>query len=338
MPAPAPTAPVPLYRDPEVYERERTAIFARTWQFFGAEADLPRPGDYVSDVLAGYPLLVVRDEVGTLRGFHNLCRHRAGPLVGDARGRCDHALVCRFHGWRYGFDGRLITPCDFGPADGFHTADYSLYAIRVETWRGLVFVNLDLGAAALTEALRPIDEALGAQPRRPARIRDRHPVECNWKVYVENYLDGYRQESLQAVLAPETGNQRQEVRLHGDTALYTPASRDPSAASVWAWAWPNLGLSVYRGVMMVEHIRPQGPDRTLIEHLFLHEPEDPRVEAAILSSESIVEKDAWLSARVQQNLDAGVYTQGVLSPTHESGVAWFHSRVAQALDAGASQA
>lgn len=332
MPAPAPTAPVPLYRDPEVYERERAAIFARTWQFFGIEPDLARPGDFLSDVLAGYPLLVVRDEAGALRGFHNLCRHRAGPLVGEARGRCDHELVCRFHGWRYRFDGRLVEATGFGPADGFRTADYGLHAVRVETWRGLVFVNLDPGAAPLAEALRPVDEALGDQPRRRARVRDHHPVECNWKVYVENYLDGYRQESLPSVLTPETGSGRPQVRLTGDAALYTPPARDPAAASIWAWAWPNLGLSVYRGVMMIEHIRPQGPDRTVIEHLFLHEPEDPRVEAAILGSERIAEKDAWISARVQQNLDAGVYAGGVLSPTHESGVAWFHRRVAQALE------
>jgi choline monooxygenase len=333
MPAPAPTAPVPLYRDPQVYERERAAIFGRSWQFFGVEAEVARPGDYLSEVLAGYPLLVVRDEGGTLRGFHNLCRHRAGPLVGEARGRCDRQLVCRFHGWRYGFDGRLLEACDFGPAEGFDPADYGLYAIRVEIWRGLVFVNLDLDAPPLAEALAPVDEALGPQPRRAARIRDHHPVECNWKVYVENYLDGYRQESLHSLLTPETPVERARVRLVGDAALYTPPARAPGAATVWAWAWPNLGLSVYRGVMMVEHIRPVGPDRTVIEHLFLHEPEDPRVEAAISNSERIVEEDAWVSARVQQNLDAGVYTQGVLSPTHESGVAWFHRRVAQALQA-----
>jgi choline monooxygenase len=331
MPAPPLTAPVETYRDADLFERERQAIFGRTWQFIGLEAELIRAGDYLADVLAGYPVLVIRDEHGKLRGYHNVCRHRAGPLVGDAKGRCEHEFVCRFHGWRYGFDGRLKETTGFGPAEGFDADGYSLFAVRVETWRGFVFVNLDPDAAPLTDLLRPLDERLGKQPRRPARVRDRHPVACNWKVFVENYLDGYHQEGVHPSLASAEGERRHDVQVVGEVALYEVPNPEGPAESLWAWVWPNLGISVYRGVLFLEHMRPESPDRTLIDHVFLHEPEDPGVDAAILNSERITEEDAWISERVQQNLDAGVFRHGVLSPTHEGAVLWFQQRVAKAL-------
>jgi choline monooxygenase len=331
MPAPSTTAAVDLYRDPEVLARERELIFARAWQFLGLEVDMARPGDYLADVLAGYPVLVVRDEQGLLRGFHNVCRHRAGPLVADARGRCDRELVCQFHDWRYAFDGRLIEAVDFGPADGFDPGDFGLFAIRVETWRGLVFVNMDQAAAPLAEVLQALDVRLGRQPRRSARVKDSHPVACNWKVLVENYLDGYHQHAIHPALAGAAASAHHEVHIQGDIALCEIPSHEGPAESLWAWVWPNLGLSIYRGVLMVEHMRPEGPDRTQIDHLFLHEPEDPGVDAAILNAERITEDNAWISERVQQNLDAGVFRQGVLSPTHEGAVAWFQDRVVRAL-------
>jgi choline monooxygenase len=331
VPTPAMTAPIELYRDPAVFAQERASIFAKSWQFLGLEADLVRPGDYLAEPVAGYPVLVIRDEQGMLRGFHNVCRHRAGPLVADAKGRCDRELVCLFHDWRYGFDGRLRDAADFGPAEGFDTQHFSLFPIRVETWRGLVFVNLDVEAAALIESLRPLDERLGRQTHRSARVRDRHPIACNWKVYVENYLDGYHREGVHPGLATAPGAQRHDVHMYGEVALYElPASQKP-AIGLWAWVWPNFGLNVYRGVLMLEHMRPEGSERTVIDHIFLHEPEDPSVDAAILNSERITEEDSWICERVQQNLNAGIFRQGVLSPVHEGAVSWFQSRVAAAL-------
>jgi choline monooxygenase len=203
--------------------------------------------------------------------------------------------------------------------------------VQVETWRGFVFVNLHPGGAPLAEILRPLDERLGAQIRRPARVRDRHPVVCNWKVFVENYLDGYHDEGVRPSLATDAAARRDEVDLLGDIAFYQAPAHQNAAESLWAWVWPNLGVSLYRGVLMLESFRPEGPDRTVIDHVFMYEPEDPGVDAAILNAERITEEDAWVSERVQQNLDAGIYKGGVLSPTREAAVVQFQVRVNRAL-------
>jgi nitrite reductase/ring-hydroxylating ferredoxin subunit len=126
------TAPASWYRDPSLWPRERTAIFARSWQFLGHVSALQNPGDYISDVIAGWPILAIRGEDNTIRAFHNVCRHRAGPLVGDAQGHCDKLIKCRYHGWSYMFDGRLRMARDFGVSADFDPRDYGLFPLRID--------------------------------------------------------------------------------------------------------------------------------------------------------------------------------------------------------------
>jgi choline monooxygenase len=324
------SAPVELYRDPAVFAAERSAIFAKTWQFLGLESDLVRPGDYIADVIAGFPVVAVRDETGAVRAYHNVCRHRAGPLVGDAVGRCERAFVCRYHGWRYGFDGALRSAAGFDAA--LDLAAYSLVPVCVETWRGFVFVNLDPAAAPLIETLGPLDARFGDRDDLSARVLDSHTVACNWKVFAEITLEGYHIEGLHPGLETDTHAGRHDLRIAGEVAMHDLEASDDGDKGLWAWVWPNLCFTLDRGVLRVEHMRPISPDSTLLWHLYLHEPEDPRVDAAHLTSERVTDEHAWICERVQQNLDAGVYRQGPLSPSHEQAVAWFQDRVTQLIN------
>jgi choline monooxygenase len=329
---PSMTAPVSLYRDPAVFAREREVIFAKSWQFLGLEADLESAGDYLAGSLAGYPVMVVKDAAGQLRGFHNVCPHRAGPLAGEESGHCDRELVCRYHGWRYSFDGRLQNATNFGPASGLNTADYHLFPIRAEAWRGFVFVNLDLSAAPLADALRPLEAQFGGASRRlSARMTHSHKVACNWKVFVENYLEGYHLEGVHPGLEADVHAGRGELIIEGDVVRHDVAANHGDTGGLWAWVWPNLGFSLFRGVLQVEQIRPESPDTFTLRHLYLYEPEDPGIDAATLTNERISEEDAWICEKVQENLDAGVYRQGPLSPSHEAAVAWFQDRVARLI-------
>src|SRR5690606_15430846 len=103
-----------LYGDPEAYARERAGVFGRSWLCLGHEAEAPGPGDWIGGDIAGWPLMAVRGADGQLRAFHNVCRHRAGPLVEGEAGRCEGELVCRYHGWRYTLDGRLRSAGGWG--------------------------------------------------------------------------------------------------------------------------------------------------------------------------------------------------------------------------------
>jgi len=108
------TLPARIYRDGDLYDTERRQIFARSWLLVAHASQLQETGEYLAVTAAGYPLIVVRGENHAIRAFHNVCRHRAGPLANDGRGKCEGNFVCMYHGWRYSFDGRLIGARDFG--------------------------------------------------------------------------------------------------------------------------------------------------------------------------------------------------------------------------------
>jgi choline monooxygenase len=248
-PLAAETAAAAGYHEPSQWQAERVGVFARAWQFLGHESALPEPGCWIADVIAGYPVVVVRDEAGALNGFHNVCRHRAGPLTDAASGRCDGALVCRYHGWRYAYDGRLRLARDFGPAADFDPRDFSLFPIEVETWRGLVFARLKRGGETLAQAVAPLERRLAGADWGDLQVAltRAHPLACNWKTYVENYLEGYHVPVLHPSLDAEIDSARYRVTVEGEVALHEapPRKADAVYSGLWAWLWPNLGVNVY---------------------------------------------------------------------------------------------
>jgi choline monooxygenase len=329
------TLPARLYSDAALYETERREIFARSWQMLAHESQLARPGDYLATHFAGYPIVAVRGQDGAVRAFHNVCRHRAGPLVEDGEGHCAGALVCRYHAWKYALDGRLASARDFGAAEGFDPRDYALFPLKTETWRGFVFVNMDAEPAPLADAIAPLERRM--QHLSPERFRNprasSHTMRCNWKTYVENYLEGYHipvlHPMLNSTIAADYGTE-----LEPPAIFYraTPKN-DAPIAGLWAWAWPCLGINLYADGILMERMWPVGVDRTRLDYLFLFDDDADEADIDRQIAQSIVttEEDIDICEAVQRNLDAGVYQIGRLSPKHEQGVAWFQKQVLRAI-------
>jgi choline monooxygenase len=326
------TLPARLYGCPDAWARERTAVFGRAWLFLGHEAEASSPGDWIASDVAGHRLLAVRGKDGALRAFHNVCRHRAGPLVEGASGHCDGELVCGYHGWRYALDGRLRAATGFGDAEGFDPRLFGLLSARLESWRGLMFVNLDSEAAPLAALVAPLEALLagrGLQLAGPA-LRRSHDLGCDWKVYAENYLEGYHIGSVHPVLAGELGSAEYRVRVEGDLVVQEAVGvNDGPQAGVWGWLWPNLGINVYRDGAMIERMTPVGPGRTRLDYLFLNGGGEAALGGALEASDRLTAEDARICEAVQANLSAGAYDTGVLSARHEAAVAWFQSRIAK---------
>jgi choline monooxygenase len=327
--------PVQLYRGDDALADDRARVLRRSWQFLGHEAMLPQPGDYLAEVVAGAPVVAVRKPDGTLGAFHNVCRHRAGALVADGAGNCGEAFTCRYHGWKYALDGRLRNAVDFGSAPGFDPRQYGLFPIRVESWRGLVFVNLDLAAAPLAELIAPLAARWTQdQSALPLVERRTHRIACNWKTYVENYLEGYHLPMVHPEFDRDVVVADYATEVEGDLVFASAPPRDRSVyGGVWGWLWPNLGVNVYRHGYMMERMTAVGPAETRLDYFYFFEPgrEDELAEM-LKFSDLVTAQDLQVCEEVQRNLEAGVYAGGVLSPKHETGVAWFQDRIARALD------
>ncbi|MEJ7585030.1 MAG: SRPBCC family protein, partial [Acidimicrobiales bacterium] len=333
----ASTLPASWYHDPVVFEQERQAIFAREWQVVARSSQVGETGSYVATELAGWPVVVVRGEDGALRGFHNVCRHRAGPLVWDGDGRCSR-FVCRYHGWSYALDGALASARDFGDADDFDPTLFGLHPVVVQEWRGLVFAVLDAGAPALTDYLAELDVAARSFPMEDFAFATEvvHEVAANWKTYADNYHEGYHVPLVHPGLNRDVDATRYRVEVDGPLYVHTAPTRDGAVnAGCWMWRYPGLALNLYPNGMNIERWVPVSPGRTrLVYWYFFRDPDgDDAADVAKMSSE-ITAEDVRICEAVQRNLEAGVYDVGRLSPRHENAVFDFQQRIRAALALG----
>ena len=187
----ASTIPAPWYVDPRIAELERLNVFGKTWQLVARTDQVQKPGDFVATRLAGEPIVVVRGTDGALRAFYNVCRHHAAAVATEEQGTTN-LLRCPYHGWSYGLDGSLKGAPEFEGVCGFDRSQNGLLPVRLETWEQFVFVSLDPQAPSLTATLGGLAERvaplnIGALHFFERRI---YSLNCNWKVFVDNYLDG----------------------------------------------------------------------------------------------------------------------------------------------------
>lgn len=191
------TAPVPTSgcTSPEYFHKELEHIFRRTWIPVGREAEIPRRGDYLVHQIDALKtsVLVVRGRDMKVRAFHNVCSHRCNKVMNDARGSCG-ALYCRYHGWMYDLEGRLVRIPDESEFFGVDKSDHGLTPVALEIWQGFVFINLDPQPdQSLPEYMAEIYDGLDGYPfdEMTHCIAWRIQVNCNWKLLKDAFCEIY---------------------------------------------------------------------------------------------------------------------------------------------------
>jgi len=349
--ASASTIPASWYRDPARLDLEKQKVFRRTWQYAASLDQLRFPGNYVAVDVVGVPVVLTRDTNGELHAFYNVCRHRAGIVAKGAGNR--KTLQCLYHGWLYGLDGCLRTTPEFEQVDNFRKEDFGLYPIRVETWGPFAFVNMDPDAPSLLETLGNIPEEtqkFNFSGMRRVERRDYY-VNANWKVYIDNYLEGYHVPVAHPGLYRELDYQQYRV----DTFRYyssqyapiRPVRTEDAAGRVYTalqgddkalyyWIFPNFMLNIYLGMLQINIIVPLSHDRTLtIFEWFFADPGTPEtwdnLQSSMAFSDQIQVEDVEICEYVWRNLQTGIYDQGRYSVKRENGVHHFHQLLAEFL-------
>jgi choline monooxygenase len=329
--------PATWYHRRETYLAERQAIFARTWQFVGPVSDLARPGDYRAIEIAGFRVFVLRDRAGGLKAFHNICPHRAAPLFAEGAGHCN-VLRCRYHGWTFDHDGHLKATPHFGEAAWFDKADYGLKPVRVDVWRGLVFINMNGGAASLAAFMQEITELTVPYPIESfAKVEEvRFEMASNWKTYTDNFVEGYHIPGIHAGLNAAIEFERFETTHKKHVVIMTAPQKGGSIyGGLWLWIWPNMTLSVYPDGMNTSRIIPTSEGRTELIYNFYFADQSPALadkrRATIETNCAIVREDFGICEEAQANLASGIHVAGPLSPRHEDGVRYFHDEIRAAF-------
>jgi len=343
------TLPAVLYTDPSVLAAEKEKIFSRTWQVVGHAGQVANPGAYFTIDLVGEPLLIVRGTDARLRGFYNVCRHRAGPPAEGCGSR--KLFRCGYHGWTYGLDGALISATEIEGVEGFRPEDFALLPVRVEEWFNFVFVNLDPQAPALRESLGELPGQAEKFPFPEMKLFERrtYDMKCNWKTYVDNYLEGYHLPSVHPglnreldynayVVEPYTSHVRQFSPIRGAQSgdekprRYEDARED--LTTDYFWIFPNWMLNCYPDNVSLNIVLPLEAERSLaIFEWYLPEKDhsSPAAKASVEFSDQIQIEDVGICETVQRNLRSRSYSRGRFSVKQEKGVHAFHRMYAKMM-------
>ena len=341
--------PSPWYRDPRVEAMERDRVFGSSWQLVARGEQLERPGDFVTTEVAGEPLLVVRDDAGELRAFFNVCRHRAACVMTEPQGNA-RKLRCRYHGWTYDLRRPSCAALpEFEGVEDFRREEQGLVPVQVDRWGPLVFVHLGDAPTPLRDWLAPLPVEMGALEGLRFLERREYTLACNWKVFVDNYLDGgYHVNSVHPALGSVLQYSEYRTECFERTSLQSSPMRaggDATAAATrtgdrarYAWAFPNVMVNLYAGVMDTNVVLPLGPERcrVLIDFYFADLEGDGARRFAQESVElghRIQLEDVGVCEDVQKGLGSRSYRTGRFSVRREVAIHHFHRLLASRLQA-----
>ncbi len=344
------TIPSRWYVEPDQLGREQRKVFGRTWQLVGRAAQVESPGDFFTATVADEPVVVTRAEDGALHALSAVCRHRAGPVARGGGNR--KTLQCGYHGWTYGLDGHLLSLPDWDGVRGFDRGTCALPSFRIEAWGPLLFVTLDWSARPLGDALGSIrDETrhLALERMRLVKQVD-YEIACNWKVYVDNYLEGYHiplvhpglfRELDYAAYRVETGplHSRQHAPLRERGQVYgADVAAGRAREALYYWIFPNAMLNFYPDNLQTNVVVPLGPERTLtrFEWYALDPAAADRLGPSIALGDQVQKEDVAICEAVQRGLRSRTYEAGRYSVLRENGVHHFHGLLSRFLSSPSS--
>ncbi|HYR74456.1 MAG TPA: SRPBCC family protein [Pyrinomonadaceae bacterium] len=362
--AEASTIPSAWYTDQRIFDLEKQTVFSRSWHVVARVDQLRAPGNYVTTEMAGEPIVVVRGNDKVVRGFFNVCRHHAAAVMTEPEGHANQ-MRCPYHGWTYSLEGELKGTPDFTDVCNFDRSRNGLVPVEIAEWESWLFARLaSEQQPPLANPNASLAEFLGLEFVGQIQTlgltglqwmeRRRYILNCNWKVFVDNYLDGgyhvpHLHKGLDSVL--DYSNYTIENGAHfclqsspmvsGDDDIQVGAVRSGQRA-LYYWLYPNFMINWYEGVLDTNLVRPLAIDRTeVIFDFYFADVSDAARErnlASIEVGDRIQQEDLDICESVQRGLRSRAYTAGRLSVRREAGEHLFHRLLYADLRAGVESA
>jgi choline monooxygenase len=334
----ASTPPPTWYFDSEIYRAEQE-LFRRTWQLVGGLATVEKPGDFFTTEICGEPLLVMRGNDGELRAFSNVCRHKAATIL-TSSGNTSR-LQCRYHGWTYDLTGKLIGTPEWRGVCDFEKSSQCLPAFELQTWGPFIFVRLEKSEQTLLEYLSPLTDQNPAIGKMKMRARKEYTLRCNWKVFVDNYLDGgYHVNTLHPALATVLDYSNYKIDLFPESSLQSsPTVGNTAASSVrggmayYWWLFPNLMINLYENTLDTNMVLPLGEDRcrVIFDYYFAESVAPEFIAKSIEVAHQVQMEDQDICERVQRGLKSRYYPSGRYSVEREKACHAFHQILSRKL-------
>lgn len=287
--------PREAYVSQDWFDRENRTLFAKAWGFAGISSDIPKVGDYLTAKVGTYTLFIIRGSDGELRAFHNVCRHRGAELVDLGCGNAGKTIVCPYHRWTYGLDGALRgVPDQKALFPDFDKKANGLHRASVGVLRDLIFVNPEPDMSFDT-FLATVPDVVWPHDLQSSELQDfgetvTYEMECNWKVFFENAVDGYHLVYLHEHTLGGPVPEQNVWEVHGDHQVWYSTENDnlrtrtPNFVTEYMDRWrakrvPHAAEPGYGGVyalfpvtlivptpwsFSVSWLEPVSPDKTLM--------------------------------------------------------------------------
>jgi choline monooxygenase len=339
----ASTLPAANYCCEKQFAQETSHLFRKSWQYVGALSETMEAPSVQPYDLHSIPVVITKDKQNHLNAFYNVCRHRGGPLCKQAARQ--RSLRCHYHGWTYGLDGRLGGTPKCESLAAFKHENFSLKSIQHTTWNGLIFLNPNVEASKFENDFAGLPARTCPIDFKDLRFFHRHSYKarCNWKVYVDNYLEGYHLNMVHPELAKILdGEQYQTVVGQNWSLQWSPLKQNdfgygsaPGEAHYY-FLFPNMMLNILPGRMQVNIVIPISVDQCEVVFDYYYFP-TPEGNAPLQSnsdfefSDLVQKQDIAICEDVQRGLQSGGYESGRYAPSEEQGLYHFHQMYRQWL-------
>ena len=339
------TIPSDWYYEEKIFEIEKRNIFLKSWHLIGSESKIPNTGDTFISQVVDQPILFTRQKDKSIKAFYNVCQHRGGPLL---RENCSiKSFQCKYHGWTYKIDGELKSTREFQGVKDFNKQDYNLKSIKLKCWMGLIFINLnnkihssDLKTEEIEKRIYPSDIS-----KYKYHSRISYHIKCNWKTYVDNYLEGYHIPFVHPKLNNLIDYKSYKTELYDNYSLQW-APIDPGSSpykknersidkAYYFTIFPNILLNIAPGRLQTNIIEPVSAKTCLVHFDYYFESLSQKsLKKDFDFSEEIQQEDIQICEEVQKGLESLGYDQGRISFQSEKGLHHFQSILKRNLSNG----
>ena len=329
------TPPSSWYLDARFFALESRTVFHHHWQYIGLTDQIPNEGDYVTGKFMHQPWVLIRGKDKKVRAFYNVCRHHAACVASGAGNT--RQLTCPYHGWTYELDGTLRKAPKTDGIRDFDPKEYGLVPLQIEELGRFVFAHFGRPEKSVEESypgiLARLEEMNSSSLHFVKRVT--YLLDCNWKVFVDNYLDGgYHVSQLHQDLASELdlSSYRTEIfDLYSIQSCHSGqrASKRLQGGALYAWLYPNVMINRYGNMMDVNWVIPRTENtcEVIFDYFFdtvEGESAKKAIELALKNSDQVQKEDMDISRSVQTGLGSAAYDQGRYSPVFEAPALHFH--------------
>jgi len=333
------------YTNEAFYKKEIENIFKKTWQPVVRKAELTEANSYVSGVTFGIPWVITRSDEGNLHAFYNVCSHKGREVVKGCGKTKNCELVCGYHAWKFKLNGELKSAPQIAGIKNFDRKDMGLIPLNVCEWGNWIFINGDESATPFEYHVPELTTQLDERNMKSLKFHSAKSwvINCNWKVYIDNYLDGgyhipymhptldqqLDMSSYDTVLFEKYSVQSSKATSTADSDLnYNPQERI-GAGSIYAWIYPNFMMNLYGNCLDTNYVVPKGTDQCEVfyEFYYLENESEKFIEESIKQSDITQIEDIEICESVQVGLKSGVYRPGRYAPSLEKGEYHFHQMV-----------